>query len=176
MSDLLGVGFKIKHAFFDRAAVTNQLYPGQVEALSKIGAYVRRTARSSIRPPRQMRLSELRPERRRIFERAIERNQRLGLSLPTLPFAPSRPGEPPRSPTGLYRDTILFAYDQGTHSTVVGPVALNGRQGRDVPHTLEEGGRTEYRGNTIFIAARPHMRPALAKETSKLPQLFEGIM
>lgn len=167
---ILNVGFRVREAFFDRPLVAGRMMEGERKALSKFGSFVRTRARSSIRRPRRMRPSELPPKQFRIFEDMRER----GLKM-TLPFAPSKPGEPPRTPTGIYPDTILFAMDPQSESVVIGPVAL-ARKGRDVPHTLEAGGAARFRGKTILIEPRPHMAPALEKERSQLPTLFEGIL
>ena len=43
------IGFEIKQLFFDRPAVTSRVDPATRKVLSKFGAFVRRTARSSIR-------------------------------------------------------------------------------------------------------------------------------
>ena len=52
----------------------------------------------------------------------------------------SDPGEPPHSRGGhLLRDNIFFTYDPDRRSVVIGPVALNAKNG-DTPALLEFGG------------------------------------
>ena len=173
---LLNVGYKIRDSFFDRTPVTKKMDDGTRKALSKVGAYVRTSARSSIKKPRRMRLGELPDDERRIFEYRTEQAKRDGSPKPQLPFASSEPGQPPRSPTGTFKDTIFFAYDAANKSVVAGPIALNGRAGRDVPSTLEHGGETTLHDKRILIKPRPTMGPALEKNRAKLPALFEGIL
>ena len=43
------IGFEIKKLFFDRQAVTSRMDPAKRKVLSKFGAFVRRTAKGSIR-------------------------------------------------------------------------------------------------------------------------------
>ena len=89
----------------------------------------------------------------------------------------SRPGMPPHSHVGLLRKLILFAFDEGRRSVVIGPVLL--RPGSQVPSLLEYGGET-----TIFHAkskrrrkaryrARPYMRPAFEAELKNLPDIWK---
>ena len=53
----------------------------------------------------------------------------------------SRPGEAPRWHTRLLKDHIFFAYQESTHSVVIGPRKLNGRSSEGIPKLLNEGGR-----------------------------------
>lgn len=52
---------------------------------------------------------------------------------------PSRPGEPPSSPTGKLKRTIRYELDRGGKSVVIGPVKTNPGY---VPYILEVGGTT----------------------------------
>lgn len=85
----------------------------------------------------------------------------------------SQPGQPPRD-RGVYRKTILFAYDAQNESVVIGPRAdfRGTRQTPRAPEALEFGGVVERGGKTFNYRARPHMRPALEAEADKFPQLF----
>lgn len=149
---------------------------GSAEALTRFAAFVRTSARSSIRPARRMRIDELPPERQRIFEARLANAQSHGGPLPVLPKAPSRPGEPPRSPTGIFRDSILFDVDEDQGTAVIGPVALNGRSGRNIPSVLEFGGETDIHGHSVTIRPRPVMQPALERNLARMPALFEDLL
>ena len=59
----------------------------------------------------------------------------------------SKPGNPPHNHTGLLRKWILFAYDEGSRSVVVGPAKLNKRG--TAPSTLEYGGKVVVRTKRI---------------------------
>ena len=85
---------------------------------------------------------------------------------------PAEPGKPPSSHTGFYKRSILFGYDKPNHSVVIGPSATFG--GDEVPNLLEFGGRAKRRGESVTYAARPHMRPALEKESDNFPELFKN--
>lgn len=54
---------------------------------------------------------------------------------------PSKPGEPPSSPTGVLKRTIFYAYDPSTRSVVIGPLKTQAKS--NVPQILEYGGYTE---------------------------------
>ena len=89
----------------------------------------------------------------------------------------SLPGLPPYSHVGLLRRFILFAYDSGSRSVVIGPVLL--KPPSVVPSLLEYGGTVQKRDRkgrprTAVYPARPYMRPALAAELPGLPDLFKN--
>lgn len=151
--------------FFDRDAVLKALDREQRSRLSRAGAFVRRRARSSIR------------KRNRV----------------------SKPGSPPSSHTGDYRRSIFFGYDASRDAVVIGPSATFG--GSEVPSTLEFGGTRQVKNQLIEVSGgpkrgaggrfetnrqfirytgkitqqpRPHMRPALEKESPNFPDLFKN--
>jgi len=136
---------RIKQMFFDRPKVKRAVDAARRRVLSKAGAFIRQTARTSIR-------------------------KRTGTS---------KPGSPPYSHVGLLRRFILFGYDRGSDSVVVGPV---GFRRSTAPSVLEFGGQTTVtrrrRGKRterrVRIAPRPYMNPALEKERPKLPELWRN--
>ncbi len=92
----------------------------------------------------------------------------------------SKPGQPPHSHVGLLRRFILFGFDPGRQSLVIGPVKLN--TGTNAPRTLEHGGTTTILRRRksrltrakVKIAPRPFMGPALDKERHNIPEAFRG--
>lgn len=156
--------------FFDRQAVTRAVSRSERRVLSRFGAYVRTGARSSIRPARRKKLSELTPEEQRRHRLRTRMARREGRPQPKLPLAHSRPGEPPRSITGLLRRFLYFAFDPSRRSVVIGPARIN--SGSGAPQTLEHGGFANRRGKRVRIEARPYMGPALEREEHRLPQLW----
>ena len=91
----------------------------------------------------------------------------------------SRPGSPPHSHAGLLKRLVLFGYDTGRRSVVIGPMKLNRKVG-NVPEALEYGGtsvvaeglRDRRRTRKVRIRARPYMGPAFEKEKPQLPALW----
>jgi len=168
---------KITSLFFDRAKVRNAVDRATRRALSKAGADIRRTAKTSIksalkpkRPPAGLRGDKL----KKWF--ASDRARRS-----------SKPGQPPRSHTGLLKRRIFFAFEPSNVSVVIGPEKLRSVKGRDVPHSLEFGGNVvveerRLRRNqkpivvkrSVMIAPRPYMGPALALEIPKLPKRWNN--
>lgn len=140
------IDLRIKDLFFDRQKVVRAVDKAKRHVLAKAGAFIRLTARRSLRT-------------------------RAG-SAP--------PGQPPHSHTGLVKRFILFGYEPGSDSVVVGPARIN--RTTDAPHTLEFGGTTAIergrkgkgRKRKVRIAQRAYMGPALEKERPKLPKLWAG--
>jgi hypothetical protein len=145
-----------KNNFFDRKKVIRAVDAATRKALSKVGAFIMRRARTSIRP--------------------------VGDDL-----APSKPGDPPKSRTGLLRGGILFGYEPTEKSVYIGPIALNSKVDGSIPRVLEMGGTVEVsrlaRGGRrtgkrykkrVRIAARPYMGPALQAEIAAgtIPEQF----
>jgi hypothetical protein len=93
--------------------------------------------------------------------------------------AVSKPGKPPLSHTGLLRNYIYYSFDPQPRSVVVGPVALNAK-GKDVPRTLEHGGRAVISSQrsvfrrTINIKKRPYMQPALLANKDGMAALWKN--
>lgn len=136
------IGFRLKYLSFDSPAVIAKVKPAKRKVLSRFGAFVRRTAKSSIRKRKKT----------------------------------STPGSPPSSHTGLLKKFILFGYDPGKDSVVIGAKRLGGRGKGDVPSLLEYGGTTMLvrRGKRELATyqARPYMGPAYDKEEPKLPAMW----
>lgn len=88
----------------------------------------------------------------------------------------SAPGKPPSSHTGRLKGLILFGYDQGSESVVIGPRTTGNRD--QAGETLEHGktvrGRRGRRRVRKQYRARPFMGPALKAEidAGKLPKLW----
>ncbi|TWU17986.1 hypothetical protein [Allorhodopirellula heiligendammensis] len=169
------VTWKIKGSFFDRPRVQRSVDRAVRRELSRAGAFVRRTARSSIRPVGKRAKSKK------------KKGQRVGGLDPTI----SRPGQPPRMHTKGAKNirTILFGYQPGPQSVVIGPVLFKSKNGVNVPQLLEHGGtgkvlatsRRKNRGGhatrrltAARYKARPFMFPALQKEAPKFPNLFRN--
>ena len=169
------IGLSIRQAqglFFDRQAVTRAVSRSERKVLSRFGAYVRTSARSSIRPARRKNLSELTPEEQRRYRMRVRIARQLGRPRPKLPLAHSRPGEPPRSITGLLRRFLYFAFDPSRRSVVIGPARIS--SGSGAPETLEHGGFTKRGSRRVRIDARPYMGPALEREQVQLPALWRN--
>lgn len=133
--------------FLDRPAVMQAVERGRLTALRRAGALVRLSSQHSMR-------------RRR---------------------GPSPPGSPPHAHAGLLRQMIYYAYDPATRSVVVGPLRF---ARSDVPRVLEHGGWSHYtfrRGTRrwrkrVYVAPRPYMRSALAREGKRLAGLWADVV
>lgn len=158
--------------FFDRTKVDRRLDRMRLRVHSKVGAFVRTEAKSSMRPHRRKRMGELTPHELADYRRLVADWKRRGRpgKRPLRPLVRSKPGEPPRSTGGLLKKHIYFVFDQLTDSTVIGPAQLKGTSD-DVPHKLEYGGRVDSRrmGRSYYLEPRPFMRPALARVLQVLP-------
>lgn len=172
------VGFNIKGAkklFFDAQKVVTAAEKAERRALSKFGAFVRTTAKRSIRKARQKKIAELTPEERRSWEIRKEIGKRKGFKA-RRPLKASEPGEPHRYRAGLIKKHIFFLWDKANKSVIIGPARLSKRG--DAPHDLEFGGNTTLtagpdRGKRITIKPRPTMQLAMQKELPGLPEMWK---
>lgn len=187
-------GFKAN--FFNRH-LSGAVSKGAMKALSKLGAFVQRRTKSSIRyaanvskpgrPPRAIRHTNFTREKT---------NKKTGTTT--------------RQSTSPLRELIFFAYDQSTKSVVIGPaIFMSSRSGPGrVPRVLGEGGTVtvrkpvprakksktwrqsyhfirlvkegritpkprEYVSKAVSIAPRPYLVPAFQAELPKLPQFLK---
>lgn len=170
-----------KARFFDRE-MTSHLDQKKRSALARFGAYCMRTARRSIRDIRRKKVSELGPRQRAAYE-ANKGHFGSHSARRKLPLAHSKPGQPPRSISGLLRKFIFFVYDPNADSVVIGPALLDRPTG--APHILEYGGNTlatffrkrngkwnKYTRN-VTIAKRPYMAPAYDKTVPKMKLFWQ---
>jgi hypothetical protein len=167
------IGIRLNQAksmFFDRVIV-NATNKAEVKVLSRMGAYVRTSARSSIRKAPSGRLNTLlgklrtarSRDRQKIQKQIDEAKKR----------QTSRPGQPPKGHGAqLLKKFLYFGFDSTSRSVVVGPAKLNGVAAQNAPSILEAGGSTEIAGRKVTIEPRPYMGPALAKNTPKFPSLW----
>lgn len=171
---------QFKAGFFDREKVIRAVDKAKRAVYSKVGAFVRTTAKKSIKDPPIVTLKEMSDEERKNFKRRVALAAYYGRPKPKRPRhkVSSRPGHPPLNQTGLLRQFIFFAYDSSSDSVVIGPARLNTASG--APETLEYGGSTTVavreKGRTgkrrVRIAARPFMRPAFEQEMAKLSAMW----
>lgn len=133
------------------------------EPLEQMAEITRDTARSMILPAVQKSLSQLDQWERKRYSTLSAIALRTGKPEPELPFAHSRPGEPPVSPHGQYPRSILAAALDSQLRAVAGPAGWS-----NVPNKLEFG-----RGN---VEPRPLMGPALERASGKFVSLFRDIL
>lgn len=127
-----------KGAFFDRAAVTDQLDPAIRKALSKFGAFVRTRAKSSLKYGKGTATSGKPPIVHRGGMTRTKANKKTG-KVTTTAASP-------------LRELLFFSYDASRKSVVIGPTL--GGPATGAPEKLEAGDH-------------PFMRPALAAEQAK---------
>jgi len=96
-------------------------------------------------------------------------------SIKTMP-GPSRPGEPPRNQTGVLKGFILYGFDPGSRSVVIGPARLRGKETYGpvtVPEVLEYGDTVRGRDSEMHrYEARPFMGPAFERGEEKLDDFW----
>ena len=141
-------GMNVKKMFFDRKAVRRRVDKAARRVLSRFGAFVRTTARHSIR------------KRKRVSRPGEPPSSHTG-SLRRLIFFGYDPGRksvvigpvPLRSASG--RD-VPETLEYSGRATIIG------------------GPRRKRRKRRVKIAARPFMGPAMAKEKPKLSAMWAG--
>lgn len=150
--------------FLDRPAVIKRLGAENAKILRQFGFDHRDLVKKSIKPAKMKTLAEMSDDERQTYDirKRIAKDE--GRKAPKRPKASSKPGEAPRSQTGLLRKLQLFALDPTTESVVSGYGKLNAAEGQNVPETLEYGGNG--------IAARPAQFPAFQQLLPSLPSRF----
>ncbi len=152
-------GFEIKQLFFDRAAVQRKLKPANRQALSRAGAFVRTSARSSIRPRKAVSAPGSPPSA----------HTRRSPNLRTIFFAYDPRTEsvvvgPVRFNSAGVPRILELGGNVTLTQTLVGKAWLTNRK--------QINPRQPVRMKTIKYAPRPFMNPALAANQSKLPSLW----
>ena len=136
------IGFEIKQLFFDRPAVTSRVDPAKRKVLSKFGAFVRRTAKGSIR------------RRRKAAPPGSPPSSHTGLLKKFIFF-----GYDPQRESVVIGPTRLDRRGQGEAPSLL---EYGGQT------TLVRGGKRER----ATYRARPYMGPAFEKEQPKLPAMW----
>lgn len=90
------IDMRIKNFFFDREAVRRAVAPAKIKVLSKIGAFIRKSAQTSMRYTKKARSK------------------------------PGEPPRAHKQFGALLRRLIYFGYDPSTDSVVVGPIRAKG--------------------------------------------------
>ena len=165
-----GVSIKIKHLFFDRDKVIRATRSADRRNLSRAGAFIRQTARNSIKSRRHGTTSApgTPPFDHVGYARSQRNRERKRQGLRPMP-----------KPSGHQRGIrfILFGYEPQNNGVVIGPVLFGGTRGSStVPQLLEFGGRTTrgLNNRTVRIRPRPFMRPALERELPQLPRRWQS--
>ncbi len=155
-------GFEIKSLFFDREAVRKRVKPGSARALSKAGAYVRTSARSSIRSRKAVSAAgsppsahtKRTPNLRTIFFAFDPRSESVVVGPVRL-----------NGPSSVRVPHILeVGGDVTLNQVLIGKSWLTGKK--------PTSARQPVRKKTVKYAARPFMNPALVANQSKLPSLW----
>lgn len=135
-----------KEGFFDRKPVIDATDRATRKVLSRFGAYVRSSARQSIR------------KRKRASHPGNPPSSHTGLLKRFIFFVYDK----------VSRNVVIGPTLLNRQST------FGGRETNTVPEVLEYGGRTigRNRKRDVYIDARPYMGPAFAKEQPKLPDLW----
>lgn len=166
-----GVSIRIKDLFFDRAKVIRATRSADRKNLSRAGAFIRQTARNSIKSRKHGTTSSPgSPPYDHVGYARAQKNRerkRQGLAPLAKPKALDQRGI----------RVILFGYEPQSNGVVIGPVRFGGKSGSStVPQLLEFGGKTTRGANNraIRIRPRPFMRPALERELPQLPRRWQG--
>jgi hypothetical protein len=139
------ITMRIKDLFFDRAAVASAVDAAKRKVLSKAGAFIRTSARTSVRKRKGSAPAGGPPHS---HEGSLRRLILFGYDKASDSVVVG--------PVGFKNSTAPGALEYGGAATV----------------TRRRAGRRETR--TVQIASRPYMGPALEKERPKLPLLWRN--
>jgi len=141
------IGMVTKQMFFDRGAVTSATDRATRRVLSRFGAYVRTTAKHSIR------------KRKRISDPGEPPSSHTGLLRRFIFFGYDRD-----------RRSVVIGPMRLNQKVGDAPAALE----YGGTSTVVEVSRRRRRKRRIRMAARPFMGPAFEKERPKLPAMWAG--
>jgi hypothetical protein len=150
--------FRVKAAFFDKAAAVGDLDANTRKKLNYFGARVRRRAKSSLK----YKDGPAPPGRPPHVHRSASFKRRKG-----------KKGKKPQ-PVSPLRELTFYSYDRASKSVVIGPAIGGSRSG--APRTLEEGGTARVAGRTVTIRPRPTMEPAFRVELNAVGGDFRNIV
>lgn len=149
------VTLKVKDLFFDRKGIIDKMNRANQRALSRIGSFIRSTARQSLKYRKLETASApgTPPFVHRVQEQSAAKKAKL------------KPGRKAQKVSPL-RELLFFFYDNNSKSTVVGPVKFGRKSLATVPHLLEFGGTTV---NTKF--GPPSTRKATPAQSESFKRL-----
>ena len=149
---------RFRVVFFDEAIVLNAVDAGLRKSLSKAGAYIRRSAQSSLKYGKGLSSPGSPP--------IVHRNSGYTRTKKTKTGTKSQASSP-------LRELIFFGWDARTKSVVVGPTPFRGKT--VAPPLLEFGGTAQRNGKALKYGPRPFMGPALKSNVSKFPELLKNM-
>ena len=142
---------KIKSLFFDKAGVVNKVDKATRKVLSKFGAFVRTTAKSSIR------------KRKKPSAPGSPPSSHVGLLKKFIFFSYE-----PQSRNVVIGPVLLSSKKSSGSNTVPGVLEYGGKTQRAVWDDSEK----QRKQKNVTIRKRPFMHPAFDKELSKLPAMW----
>jgi hypothetical protein len=146
--------------FFTSRGVRDSLDKGTRRALSKFGAFTRRTAKSSLKYKIGPAPAGQPPHVHRSAGYTVKKKSK---------------GVTKLQPASPLRELLFFSYDPVNKSVVIGPALGGSRSG--APRTQEEGGTARTPdGRSVTIAARPFMKPAFKSNLAKVMGDFRNIV
>lgn len=166
----------VRGDFFNPGKVLAAMDKATAKALTKAGAFVRTSAKSSLRYAKKASIPGQPPKvhRGNSFQR---------------PSVNKKTGQVVKRSVSPLKELIFFAYSSATKSVVIGPMEFRASKNAKykVPSILERGGsgaQVQYKwagkgqripvNAVVTIAKRPFMQPALDKNVPKFPNLFSG--
>lgn len=182
----LGTIGEAKAAFFNSDAILKSMDRAANKALSKFGAYVRQSAKSSIRYRNDPSSPGQPPSAHKTVSR-VKVNRKTGVAR--------------KQQSSPLRDLIFFYYDRATKRVIIGPTLFPSALRKGTLERLERGGsvqgrkrvpipgrpernkrgqflpldkRTHLVNATLHYPARPFMQPAFDKNIGQLTAFFKN--
>lgn len=158
---------QFKATFFDSEKVIRAMDRATRRNLSRAGAFVRRSARQSIKkaPKADPKTGKILKGRRKKGAIVVD--------------ATALPGKPPFGHgQQKLKKFVFFAYDADRKTMIVGPAKLDGTRGGG-PEFIEYGGPTTIRtrrgrARSVRFHGNPFMRPALDAGLEQVRKLYHN--
>lgn len=164
---MLTVDYSIKESFFDREKIQRQVNKGKAKALSKIGSYVRRRARTDVLRRRSGTSEPGQPPHVHSTDSTASlRNILFGLTdRDSVLIGPVKlNGQSPRGNAAIKSQyNVAEMLEHGGRGQILQAVDPSSKRLLTyVPRRLR--GKVRYRSRAVSIAARPFMSVALERE------------
>jgi len=168
MRNPLGIGMRPGLVFFNHKSIKKYTDRRTARFLSKFGAFVRRSAKSSIKPGGKSNKTSKPGEPPRSHTKALKS----GIFFAYNKYNDSVIIGPVIVPTKYGGADALNALEEGGH--IMGMIASVSGGGRNNAGQFQKKRFSNFREVKLKIQARPFMKPAFEKEKSKINTIWKS--
>lgn len=168
---------QVKKLFFDRPGVMRSMDAARLKFLARAGAFVRRSAKSSIRKRKRISHAGAPPSshtgmlRDRIFFWMVQKLFRSTVKIGPAALNMVYAGANGKPRVGLVPEVLEFGGEIGVREIQTPKGKWIGQRGSHIPGWAKMlPARVRY----VYVSARPYMRPALRANQGKFPEMWRN--